>query len=87
MWVWRYMSTILDLDTNAGEGGVSFTSLPLYPRGKSLGTHWVEGWVGLRTGLDAVEKRKILLRRESNAGRPTRSVLCRLPAKDGILAK
>jgi hypothetical protein len=23
-------------------------------------THWIEGWVGPRTGLDNVEKRKIL---------------------------
>jgi hypothetical protein len=24
------------------------------------GTHWIEGWVGLRAGLDVVEKRKFL---------------------------
>jgi hypothetical protein len=34
--------------------------LPLYPRGKSHGTHWIGGWVGPRTGLDDVEKRKFL---------------------------
>jgi hypothetical protein len=29
-------------------------------RGPPPGTHWVEGWVGLRVGLDAVEKRQFL---------------------------
>jgi hypothetical protein len=28
------------------------------PSGKGLGTHWIEDWVGLRAGTDAVEKRK-----------------------------
>jgi hypothetical protein len=31
------------------------------------------GWVGLRVGLDAVEKRRILHCRGSNSGRPARS--------------
>jgi hypothetical protein len=26
----------------------------------AFGTHWIGGWVGLRAGLDAVEKREIL---------------------------
>jgi hypothetical protein len=34
---------------------VSFTLRPLYPS-----THWIEGWVGSRAGLDDVEKRKFL---------------------------
>jgi hypothetical protein len=38
---------------------VRFTLLPLYPRGKSPGTHWIGGWVYPRTGLD-MEKRKFL---------------------------
>jgi hypothetical protein len=29
---------------------VSFTSRPLYLRGKNLDTHLIEGWVGLRAG-------------------------------------
>jgi hypothetical protein len=37
---------------------VSFTPRPLYPRGKSPGTHWI-GWVDLRVGMDDV-KRKLL---------------------------
>jgi hypothetical protein len=28
------------------------------PGEKAPGTHWIEGWVGLRAGLDAVEKKK-----------------------------
>jgi hypothetical protein len=34
---------------------VSFT-----PREGDPGTHWIGGWVGPRTGLDDVERRKIL---------------------------
>jgi hypothetical protein len=36
------------------------------------GTHWIGGWMGPRIGLEAVQKRKILLCRESNPGRPAR---------------
>jgi hypothetical protein len=57
--VWRYRSTILDLGTR-WRWVVIFTHRPLYLRGKSPGTHWVEGWVGRRAGLDAVENRTIL---------------------------
>jgi len=32
---------------------------PLYPRERVPGTHWIGGWVGPRTVLDAVEKKKI----------------------------
>jgi hypothetical protein len=30
------------------------------PGKRALGTHWIGGWVGPRTGLDAVEQRKFL---------------------------
>jgi hypothetical protein len=33
--------------------------LPLYSQGKSPGTHWRGGWVGPRTGLDAVVRGKV----------------------------
>jgi hypothetical protein len=36
---------------------------------------WLRGWVGTRSDLDAVEKRRILLRRESKPGHRGRSVL------------
>jgi hypothetical protein len=39
---------------------VSFTPRPLYPRGKSPGTHWMGCWVDPRAGLDDLEKRKFL---------------------------
>jgi hypothetical protein len=39
---------------------MSFMPRPLYPRGKTLGTHWIGGWVDPRAGLDGVEKRKFL---------------------------
>jgi hypothetical protein len=40
------------------------------------GTHWIGGWVGLRFGLDYMEKRKLLSPSElglRNLGRPARS--------------
>jgi hypothetical protein len=36
-------------------------------------THWIEGWVGPRAGLDAMEKRKILPLPGIEPGRPVRS--------------
>jgi hypothetical protein len=40
---------------------VSFMSRPLYPRGPPPPTtHWIGGWVGPRTGLDGMEKKKFL---------------------------
>jgi hypothetical protein len=35
-------------------------SAALPPR-KATSIHWIDGWVGLRTGVDNVERRKILL--------------------------
>jgi hypothetical protein len=40
---------------------VSFTLWPLYPRERLPGSHWIGGWVGLRDGLDDVEKKKFLM--------------------------
>jgi hypothetical protein len=51
---WMYRSIFLDLGTS-WMFVVSFTPPPLYP-----GTHWIGGWVGPRTGLEHVEKRKFL---------------------------
>jgi hypothetical protein len=43
----------------------------LPPGGKAPGTHWIGGWVGPRTFLDAVVKSKIPSpRRESNPRTP-----------------
>jgi hypothetical protein len=33
---------------------------PLYPGERAPCTHWIEGWVYPRAGLDVVEKRKLL---------------------------
>jgi hypothetical protein len=48
---------ILDIDISWSWVS-SFTPRPLYPREK--GIHWIGGWVNLRTGMDKVERRKIL---------------------------
>jgi hypothetical protein len=42
---------------------VSFTPRPIYLQGKVPGTHWV----GAKTGLDGVEKRKVLFLPDSNS--------------------
>jgi hypothetical protein len=31
------------------------------PGERVCGTHWIEGWVGPRSGLDDMEKREVLL--------------------------
>jgi hypothetical protein len=38
---------------------VSFTPWPLYPGGRTLGTHWVGDWVGPRAILEVGVRRKI----------------------------
>jgi hypothetical protein len=62
---WRYSST--HSLTSALDGGSGrFT-----PWERAPGTHWIGGWVGPRTVLDAVVKRKIPSpRRESNPRTP-----------------
>jgi hypothetical protein len=50
----------LFLTSTSDVGVVSFTPMPLYPRGKSLRTHWIGGRVGPSISLDAVGERKIL---------------------------
>jgi hypothetical protein len=57
---------VLNLGTDGGEWSASrlgrFT-----PREEAPGTHWIGGWVGPITSLDAVVKRKIpRTRRDSN---------------------
>jgi hypothetical protein len=37
---------------------VSFTPLPLYPRERAPGTHFIGGWVDPRAGLDDMAKWK-----------------------------
>jgi hypothetical protein len=39
---------------------ISFTPIPLYPRGKRPDTHWIGGLGGPKTDLHNVERRKIL---------------------------
>jgi hypothetical protein len=64
---YSFLTSALD----EGERSASRPSRALH-RGKGHpGTHWVGGWVGLRAGLDTVDRVKILcLCRGSNPGRP-----------------
>jgi hypothetical protein len=39
---------------------VGFTPRPLYPAEIAPGSHWIGGWVGPRSNLDDVVKRKFL---------------------------
>jgi hypothetical protein len=64
---WRYSST--HSLTSALDGGEWSASRPGHftPKERAPGTHWIGGWVGSRTVLEAVMKRKIpSTRRESN---------------------
>jgi hypothetical protein len=55
---WRYSSTVLNLDTMEVSGQLyASATLPLEKQPPP--THCMGGWVGLRAGLDVVEKIKI----------------------------
>jgi hypothetical protein len=57
-----------------GVSGQHQAPAALYSPRKNPGTHWREGWVDPRTGLDAGARRKLLcLCRGSNPDRPARS--------------
>jgi hypothetical protein len=63
----RYSSTILDL-------GTRLRRVVNLPTGKEPpGTHWAEGWVSPRAGLDKVKGKISYPCRESNPGSPVRS--------------
>jgi hypothetical protein len=55
---WKYTPRILHLGTR-WRWVVSFTPGRFTPRERAAGTHWIGSWVGPRTGLDTVMKRKI----------------------------
>jgi hypothetical protein len=38
---------------------ISFTLRLPYPKGENPCAHWIERWVGARTSLESVEKRKM----------------------------
>jgi hypothetical protein len=39
---------------------MSFMLCPFYPRERGPGTLWIGGWVGLRTNLDGLERRRTI---------------------------
>jgi hypothetical protein len=64
--------------TSAQAGGEWSASYPgrFIPGERAPGTHWIEGWVDPRAGLDDLEKRKFLTLPELEVrplGRPARS--------------
>jgi hypothetical protein len=68
---WRYSSIHSLTSTLDGGEWVAPRSGRLTPRGRVLGTHWTGGWVGPRSVLEAVMKRKIPSpRRESKPRTP-----------------
>jgi hypothetical protein len=52
------LHAFLTLALNGGERLASYPGQYI-PRQRAPGTHWMEGWVGPRAGLDIVVKRKI----------------------------
>jgi hypothetical protein len=71
--IWGSGGTAPPFLTSALDGGEWSASRPgrLTPEERTPSTHSTGGWVGPRTGLDAV-KRKIMTLPESNPGRPAR---------------
>jgi hypothetical protein len=59
--LWRCMEKdiFLTLALVRGEWSASHPS-HFTPRERAPGTHWIGGWVGPRTNLDCVERRKVL---------------------------
>jgi hypothetical protein len=62
---WKYSSNIIHLSTR-WKRVVRFTLRSPYSWGKHPGIHWEGDWVGLRAGLDIMEKKKIFLARAGN---------------------
>jgi hypothetical protein len=70
------VKTAPQLLTSAMDGSEWSASCPgrFTSRERAYGTDWAGDWVGLRVGLDAVEKRKNCCPcRKSNPDRPSRS--------------
>jgi rubredoxin len=56
---WRYSSTHSWPPNYMDVCGYVYAPAALPPRERAAGTHWIQGWMGPRAGLDAVVKRKI----------------------------
>jgi hypothetical protein len=66
----RYSSSFLSLALD-GVSGQHHVLAELYPWERTSSTHWIGGWVGLRTSLNTEATGKILcLCQGSNPGRP-----------------
>jgi hypothetical protein len=66
MWEWMYGSTLLTSALVEGERSATRPGRFTFGE-RAPGTHWIGGWVGLRTGLDDVEKKEFLPLPDSNS--------------------
>jgi hypothetical protein len=57
---WMYRSTFFRPPQQFKVSGQLHAPAALAPRERAPGIHWIKGWVCPRTGLDDVEKKKIL---------------------------
>jgi hypothetical protein len=66
--------------TSALNGGEQSGSRPgrFAPRERAPGTHWIGGWVGPKTVLKAVSKRKIKTSEESSTKKTAENQVARL---------
>jgi hypothetical protein len=67
---WQYSSAVLALGTR-WKGGQLDSLAALPSREIALGIYCIGGWVGLRTGLDPVEYRKISCSCRESKPRPS----------------
>jgi hypothetical protein len=66
--------------------GQLYALVSLLPGKEPVVKHWTGGWVGLRTNLDAVAKRRISYPcREKNPGRPAHNLVTILTELSRVL--
>jgi hypothetical protein len=73
---WAVAQTLAACTTEERTGTLKFMPGGFAPEVRTSSSHWIEGYVNPRAGLDAMARSKNLLTyRESNSGRPARSLV------------